>query len=637
MLKSFDDPQLKSLLKIRKLYLKSLIEKEKSKYFGNLINDSKNKMRTMWDIVHLHTGNSTRKKELPDTIIHDGHSLNSPVDIAESFNNFFTNLTPSSTPDSVVDFEGIKNDFETTRQCRSSPLVIFRPTSQVEILKALSSLRSTSSFGEDEISCNLLKKCVTPILEPLCILFNHSLERGIFPNIYKRARVIPLLKKGDPSFTKNYRPISLLSSFGKLLEKLVYWRIESFLEGSRVFRENQYGFRKERSTVDCIESHLNHIVSLLDKKVRVLNVSCDLSKAFDRVDHDILILKLKFLGFGGPVLNWFQTYLSGRSQFTEIRVGDNSVRSGCVTLRAGVPQGSILGPLLFLCYINDLNTNTPGTFLSLYADDANVIISGSTGNLQNVSQQCLNNIEGWMKRNRLVVNCDKSTVVAFSTRNNTPSMPDLYLSGDRIPYCEWINFLGVRVDRNLNWNEHCNNLMGRLSRACFVLRTLRGVLDDTSLRSAYYAYFGSILTYGIEFWGCFSLAFSIFKIQKRALRIMARKPPGYPCRDLFIGWRIQTVFDTYIFKIALFVHKHLTQFESLNSNHSYYTRSGNDLSYGRHNLTLFERKVRYVGVRVWNNLPRIIRDSSTKLEFKRKMRSFIGEKCFYSLDDFFQM
>jgi hypothetical protein len=410
-----------------------------------------------------------------------------------------------------------------------------------------------------------------------------------------------------------------------------------YLDKTGILSEGQYGFRKNRSSIDCIESHLNEIVSVLDKRMKVLNISCDLSKAFERVDHEILMFKLEYYGLCGPPLEWFRSYLHNRKQFVELTDCNNTARSDCLTVRSGVPQGSILGPLLFLLYINDFETVVPGAHISLYADDANIAIGCSEGDLQALSQRCLENVADWIERNNLVVNCDKSKAIAFCTKNCTPSMPDLFLLNEQIDYCEHFNFLGVHIDKGLNWSEHCCNLINRLSKACFVLRTLENILNRSSLRSAYYAYFQSILTYGIELWGCSGLAASVFKIQKRAIRIMARKPPTFSCRSLFPEWEIPTVADTYIMKVAMFVKRNFSKFECLNSKHSYNTRFGTKLSFKRHNLALSEKSVRYMGVKVWNALPISITQANSMNDFRNKLRIFTQSNCFYSLDEFFEM
>jgi hypothetical protein len=252
-----------------------------------------------------------------------------------------------------------------------------------------------------------------------------------------------------------------------------------------------------------------------------------------------------------------------------------------------------------------------------------------------LSDQCLHNIEKWIERNRLIVNCDKSNAVALITRNSRFQKPDLYLSSNPVNYKDEFNFLGVWIDEGLTWNKHCDRLLDRLNRGCYVLRTLKDVLDKPSLRSAYYAYFNSILSYGIILWGCSGFVSSVFRVQKRAIRIISGRPPGFSCRSLFPEWNIYTVHNLYIFNIALFVYKHLETFESLNTNHQYNTRFGNNLSYDRHNLSLYEKRPRYMGVKVWNRLPRFVRDSGSQVEFRGNLKKFFQGRYYYSLNEFF--
>jgi hypothetical protein len=217
IVKFSNDPCLKSILRARKSSLRSLIRREKAKYFGGLIDQSSKKMRTMWNIVKLHTGNGHCKQKMPDKMFHDGKILISSVEVVKAFNAFFTVLPTPTRLDVRVNLNNIKYDLERFNHNVDLSFSQFQPTSPEEILKALFSLKITSSYGDDGISCKLLRQIIFPILNPLNALFNDSLKHGIFPDVCKIAKVMPLYKRGDASLVHNYRPISLLNTFGKIL------------------------------------------------------------------------------------------------------------------------------------------------------------------------------------------------------------------------------------------------------------------------------------------------------------------------------------------------------------------------------------------------------------------------------------
>ena len=248
------------------------------------------------------------------------------------------------------------------------------PTDENEVLKTCLGIKSKSSTGHDEISNKLLKNIILNIAKPLSHIFNQSLYLGLFPDSFKIAKVIPVFKTGDKKDTNNYRPISLLPAFSKILEKIVYKRVMGFILKHNLIYPEQYGFLHGRSTEHAILDIVHRIVASIERKQITIGVFLDLSKAFDTLSHKILLNKLEYYGLRGVCKSWFESYLSDRFQY----VYTNNTTSTQQPISHGVPQGSVLGPLLFLQYVNDMPYISSILKFLLFADDTTGLHSASS-------------------------------------------------------------------------------------------------------------------------------------------------------------------------------------------------------------------------------------------------------------------
>ncbi len=281
-----------------------------------------------------------------------------------------------------------------------------------DLLAAASKLKPKLSEGHDHISNKLLKETIPELSVPLAHIFNLSFNSGTVPHQMKIAKVIPIFKKGNAQLFTNYRPISILPAFSKLLEKIVYSRLYQFINTNDIFYEHQYGFRKKHSTIHPIIHYIKGIAESNDKRTKDITIATflDLSKAFDTVSHDILLSKLRYYGIRGIANDWFSSYLGGRCQFTQI----NDTKSETKSISCGVPQGSTLGPLLFLLYVNDLSCATKLKVLG-FADDTTVFTAG-----HNLREQIdfvnseLRSISLWLRENRLALNLSKTSCMIVS-------------------------------------------------------------------------------------------------------------------------------------------------------------------------------------------------------------------------------
>lgn len=478
-----------------------------------------------------------------------------------------------------------------------------------------------------------MKSCAHSLCRPLTDLVNLSLKEGIFPDLLKFTIVKPLKKNPQKSCIDNLRPVALLTSLSKVFEKVVYNRLYSYFKNSELFTSCQFGFQKGKSTSDAIFEFLNAVSSAVDGSQYTVGAFCDLSKAFDCVDHEILIGKLWCYGVRGLALDWIASYLYNRHQKVVISQG---AESGFLPVSSGVPQGSILGPLLFLVYINDLPMALPNDSVFLYADDTSFVLSHKNkSTLSSSLTTALQNLSSWFNANNFLLNSAKSQFINFFVNNRSSVHSDsAYLSSD-INVVPSAKFLGVVLDSCLTWRQHISQLLPKLGNAFFALLTLSHSVDERILKQVYFAYAHSQLSYGVIFWGNSPDSGKIFLMQKRIVRIVARAGFRDPCKPIFQRLQILPLPSIYIFQCILYVRLNWNKFIQNNHTHSYLTRNANILQYPLHKTSFFEKAPFYSAIKLFNHLPVSIKCEVSDKVFRKKLFSFLLANCFYSTSEFY--
>ena len=405
------------------------------------------------------------------------------------------------------------------------------PVTETEINKIVRALKD-SATGHDDISSQLLKLAWNSIVDPLTHICNMSLTEGVFPNTLKVANVIPLYKSDDPICFNHYRPVSLLCILSKVFEKIMYDRLLNFVDKFDLLYAHQYGFRKNRSTYMALLSLVDNLTRALENGEHVVGVYLDFSKAFDTVDHMILLQKLYHYGVRGCAHDWFTSNLSNRSQF----VTYNGVKSNLNNVKCGVPQGSILGPLLFLLYINDLSFACKRTFPVLFADDSNLFLSGkNTDQVQQMINDELKDIVIWLRANKLSLNISKTHYMLFSNKKIIQPNVTIEINGQPITCVTKTKFLGVIIDNKLTWKEHISYICGKVAKGIWIISKVRKYLNKNTLLDLYNSFIYPYRTYCNQVWGlsCQSYMNALVKLQKRAIRIISGVHPRTHTDPLF--------------------------------------------------------------------------------------------------------
>lgn len=559
-----------------------------------------------------------------------------PKLMSERFNMHFIN-DPICMTESID--KNTQKDISSFPTYHNPNSMFLEPTCNLEVLNVIKQLKNSKAYDVDEISTHIVKSIAEYIAEPIAHIYNKAVEEGIFPEQLKVAKVIPILKKGDPFAIGNYRPISILPIVSKCFEQLTLKRLNCFLEKNEIINSSQHGFRKKFSTITAAYDFIEKIYAEFDDKSPALGIYIDLTNAFGLVNHLILLSKLHNIGIRGKTLEFFKSYLSNRKQHVQVNSKMGTATSGMENVESGVPQGSILGPVLYLIYVNDFTLSINKCHVTKFADDTSFLLK----KLQNFdfaisAIEILNDVKTWFASHKLLMNEAKTNIVYFSNSvNDKNTTIQIEMEQCTLKSTDHTKFLGLYLDKELNWSVHLSKLCSKLSSSLFALRTVKNKLEASSLIQVYYAIFESHIRYGIIFWGNSSKmnVNKILLIQKKAVRVLAGLQYKESCKEHFVSLQIMTVISLYIYEILLFVKNNLSLLKQDEISHVYETRGKHTfVRPQKHKTKIFEKSVTYNGIKLYNSLPNSLKELNLPL-FKQKIKLFFKNNPLYTMDDFY--
>lgn len=597
--------------------LNCLIKKAKYSYFKSKIDCNKNCAKTLWNVVKDFSNNYKNEDKNIDKIITENEDeVIDPEEIGNKFNIYFSQIGEKLA--SKIVQEPMVNEIVNFPHS-----MYINYTNVAEIKQIVLELKNNKAPGPDGIKNELLKSTIDIIVEPLCFIINKCIECGKFPTHFKKATIRPVFKGGSKTDVSNYRPISLTSSFAKLFEKIIKLRLVDYLNKNKVLSNMQFGFQKDLSTQDAIAKVTSIIYDAIDSKRACLGVFVDLAKAFDTVSHGLLLEKLENLGIRGNVLKLFKSFLEERKQKVEIK----NVLSKEQTVTCGVPQGTVLGPVLFTIYLNSLFTlNSSGTIIS-FADDTVILYTGHTWDeVRHLAERGLKKIFDWFNANLLTVNVNKTKIIPFTSYEKyLPDYSTISVNNLLISLTRSIKYLGVFIDSYLRWNIHVNNIITKIRGLMFKFYQCRQILPLSHLKILYYAFIESIMQYGIIGWGGVRKTYLIPLeiIQKKILKIIYFKSFRYPTEQLFSELNILNLRQLYAKSILLFLFRNKQYVIRINHEHNTREQDAAHLTIPRTHKSIGQRYFVYFGPKLLNILPISLINIKTKHLFKKKLKAWI--------------
>lgn len=600
-----------------------LIKVARSTYYGNLFENCKGDISATWRTLNELIGKSHDKTSCTSMNI-DGRRTSDPNILSNKFCEYFTNIGREC----ASRIPAAQTPYTHYLRVSHNRSLFLDPVTPGDVIAILGHMKSKTSTGNDNLSSKLLKSIRGEIAYPLSVVINNSLVNGIVPDTLKIAKVIPLYKAKDQQSLTNYRPISLLPVMSKVLEKVVYVKLSKFLETENILFPSQYGFRKHHSTIHGVVEFIQHTVQSYDNKSNTLSVLLDLSKAFDTIDHNILLYKLKYYGVRGTALKWFQSYLFNRRQF----VCFNGTKSDVKEITFGVPQGSVLGPILFLVYMNDLPNCLSYTKAILFADDTTLYASSDDiiHLYANVNHD-LQSLVDWFRANKLSLNPSKTNYMLFSPHKTDHSEHSIKIGSDIIEQKNYCKFLGLVIDDKLTWSEHIAHTMSKLSRSLYALNRTKHIISRSHRKTLYDSLVHSYISYGIVLWGS-TYSSNLQKIricQKKALRCIYGSVYNAHTDPLFRDSKILKFDDLYQLEVGKLIYDALHEFlpkplihvfKPNTTVHAHHTRQKDNPHIHVRRTVVAKNSLVHRAPQIWSKIPMNIREKTTRNIFKRTLK-----------------
>lgn len=599
--------------------LNRLIKKTKATYFTNTLNNCGKNSKEMWKTINKLT-NKNSKTTIITEVKNDGQSITDGPSIANTFNTYFNEVGPDLARD-LAPSSMLTESYMSSCNSRFQ----MQNVTVTAVYKLLSTIKTSKSTGHDGISGKLLKDSADVISPSLTFIFNTSINAGVFPDDLKVAIISPIHKAGCKIECTNYRPISVLSAVAKIFERLITQQLETYLESNGILTEQQAGFRKKRSTQTSLLNIVNQWFINMDRGSLNGVIFLDLKKAFDCVDHSILLTKLYNYGIRGYTLDWFQSYLTNRVQMCKV---DQAISNKRI-IKCGVPQGSNLGPLLFLIYINDLPNCLSTSTASMFADDTNISTHDTSADgIQERLNTDLESVHQWLLANKLTLNKEKTEYMIIGSRqrlSNIINDPKIQLGETTIKRVNHSKTLGVVVDEQLSWKKQIDNVVTKVSKGIGMMRRMKKFVPKSTLVRVYNAIILPHFDYCSLVWDNCSdyLIEKLQKFQNRAARVITGRTYETRTSDVLEELDWQPLMKRFEANKSVFMYKirnnklppSMMSMFDIKENSKYNLRSNNnDYALDKPKTNFMKKSISYAAASVWNNLPKKAKEKGISIE-----------------------
>ena len=602
------------------------LKKAKLSYYSNKFSDYKGDMKKTWGTIN----ERIRKRKLHNKIsLIENDSIINETEIPNKFCDYFTSIAEKLVSDIPVS----QTNHASYLRNRIPNSFFITPINNEEIGNAISDLKD-NGCGLYKLSTKVLiaiKPILCKILEHI---FNLCINQGYFPGELKVGCLTPVFKKGDKLNIENYRPICSLSPLSKIFERIIYDKMLIFIDKNQIFSESQFGFRKKMSTETAIMKFMDYVHSGLYSKHYVGSIFMDLSKAFDVMNHGILKHKLEHYGFRGIFLDFMMQFVQDRRYF----VNANGQNSEVHNVNIGVPQGSTLGPLLFLIYVNDMKNSSSILKFIQFADDTTILFNCSKFDvLKSTLEAEGNKVVEWLVANKLLINLTKTQSMLFTFKRHKPLL-SVKLNDIVINEQENVTFLGVVIDHKLNWKAHISHICSKVSKSIAILRLLKFIFPKEVLKMLYMSLIYSYLNYCNLIWGSAEdgIIQPLFILQKKAIRIITKSHYLDHTAPIFKSLEILTLCQMFQSNCLLFAFKcincNLFPYyrnkicQNLNI-HTYNTRNNDNFRTNQEaRLRIIQRSYLHNGINLWNSLDSWKNEYYSISSFKKRVKSYMLEQ-----------
>lgn len=616
------------LYKKTRLEVSKMILQAKKDYFSKDLNSGTINSKRLWNFYKkiIHNTESTGTNKTIKSLVLNNEIVSSDSEIANKMNSYFVNVTDEINISPIPIDSAFLNSFRRNIFTRFSLQI----TTQEEVKQAILNLNPAAATGHDNISTKFLQKFSSELTPTITRLINIAIQNSVFPQNLKIAIVTPIYKAGAATDPSNYRPISVLNALSKVFEIIIKRRLNHFLSHNSILHEEQFGFESNSNTTAACLSLTHFISNNIDSNKFVACIFLDLQKAFDCVDHEILLCKMANLDFPQNAIQFFKSYLSERVQ--KVKIGNSY--SDNLTIKKGVPQGSILGPDLFKIYIDDIaRLNLKGS-IQLYADDAVIKYSTNTENELRINiENDLKILDVWITKHKLSINIKKTKILLLG--NKLYNVDKFYFKSKAIETVNNFNYLGLVIDKKLKWTEHIQHVISKISPMLFLLRRLRKFITTDALYTIYSSYVMSHIVYLNPIWSGASqqMLGQLDVINKKAIKIIHNYPLLYPTNLLYTGKYLSfkniCKRELYLtaYKIINNKLKHNFVLNRMIDIHTHNTRNKTNFYLSLFKTNQQNNNCLYKSLKLYNELPSELKEIESIVFFKKEIKRVILNNC----------